>query len=87
VGVFVSFTHDDKIEQFRLETDRTVIDGVEIKSPELEIGAEAMAHVMNGLVDYLEIWSYNGEYPRRELATYTLTQIWPGSPRREKEAN
>lgn len=87
VGLFVNFTHANKIEQFRLETDTTIINGVEIKSPELDIGAEAMLHITNGLIDYLEIWSYSGEYPTKELTGYTLTQIWPGAPGREIKMN
>jgi len=59
------------------------LNGVEIESSELELGAEAMVIIKNGLIDYLEIWSYNGEYPEKELTSYTLTQQWIGSPGRQ----
>src|SRR5688572_10440884 len=58
-GLFVSFDHADGIEQYRLTLDKTVINGVEIRSTDLEIAAEAMVHTINGLIDYLEIWSYS----------------------------
>jgi hypothetical protein len=87
IGVFVKFSHDDGIEQYTLKTDHTVINGVEIKSTELDIGAEAMVFISNGLIDYLEIWSYNGEYPARELTSYTLTQGWANAPGREIKVN
>ncbi len=83
VGLFVNFGHSDGIEQFRLRTDKIRINGVEIKSSEFDIGAEAMVEITNGLIDYLEIWSYSGEYPKKELTSYTLTQGWTGAPGRE----
>lgn len=83
VGVFVTFGHADGIERFKLTTDATRINGVEIISPEVDIGAEAMVEIKNGFIDYMEIWSYSGEYPTEELSTYTLTQAWPGSPGRQ----
>jgi hypothetical protein len=85
VGLFVSFDHADGIEQNRLTVDKTVINGVEIKSTDLEIAAEAMVHTINGLVDCLEIWSYIGEYPTRQLTNYKLTQAWLKGRGREIE--
>ncbi len=76
VGVFVSFDHSDGIEEFKLSDDNSVINGVEIGSADLEIGAEAMVHTINGLIDHLEIWSYSGKYPDREFTNYILTQGW-----------
>lgn len=81
-GLFVSFSHAEGIEKYRLATDQAIINGVEIKSTELESGAEAVISINNGLIDHLEIWSYSGEYPKKDLSSYTLTQNWKGSPGR-----
>lgn len=78
VGLFVIFDHASGIEQYRIKTENAVINGVEIKSAALEIGAEAMVSINNGLIDHLEIWSYSGNYPAKELSNYTLTQAWTG---------
>src|ERR1041384_5216115 len=78
VGLFVGFGHLEGIEKFRLRTDKTRINGLEIKSSEFDTGAEAMVEITNGLIDCLEIWSYGGEYPTKELTSYTLTQGWTG---------
>lgn len=86
VGLFVGFSHAEGIEQHRLDTNKAIINGVEIKSSEFEIGAEAMIVINNGLIDYLEIWSYSGEYPKKDLTNYTLTQNWSGSPGRFRGA-
>ena len=85
VGLFVSFDHSEGIEQYRLEADKIIINGVEIKSTNLEIAAEAMVHISKGLIDYLEIWSYNGVYPTAELTNYRLTQSWLKEHGREIE--
>jgi len=87
VGLFVSFDHSDGINQYRLTEDKTVINGVEIRSTDLEIAAEAMVHTIDGLIDYLEIWSYSGEYPTKELANYKLTQAWLKGQGREIEVS
>lgn len=81
-GLFVGFEHANGIEQYRVKSDKMVINGVEIKSIELALGAEAMVSINNGVIDYLEIWSYSGDYPTKELSNYTLTQTWVGSPGR-----
>lgn len=83
VGLFVTFKHAHGIEQYRVSTEKNMINGVEIRSNELDIAAEAMASLNNGLIVYLEIWSYSGKYPTEELTNYTLTQSWNGSTGRE----
>ena len=80
VGVVVAFSSDEQIDDYRLADRTFVIDGVGLKSKELEIGADVTAFVKNGVLDYIDIWSYSGEYPRVELTSYTLTQEWTGSP-------
>lgn len=84
VGLFVSFTHNEGIQSIPLKGE-TVINGLVITSPELGAGAEASVCLKEGLIDYLEIWSYDGVYPEQELTRYTLTQGWVGSPGKKVE--
>jgi hypothetical protein len=74
VGVFVKFMVSKEAEKYRYKEDRVILDGVVIRSPEIKIGASATLFINSGLIDYLDIWSYDGEYPRKELSSYTLTQ-------------
>jgi len=74
VGVFVKFTSSEKAEKYKYEEDRVILDGVTIRSPEIIIGATATPFLTGGIIDYLNIWSYDGECPRKELSSYTLTQ-------------
>jgi len=83
VGLFVKFSHSDGIEKFKTDNERLILNGVIIRSTEIGLGAEAMVFCDKGLIDYLEIWSHDGDYPMKELETYTLTQEWTGSPGRQ----
>jgi hypothetical protein len=74
VGVFVTFHTSKGIENFRHGEDRLILDGVTITSTELRIGASATVFINKGFIDYLELWSYDGEYPKRELGDYTIKQ-------------
>jgi hypothetical protein len=74
VGLYVTFQSTDGIENWKYKEDKIILDGVSITSTELGIGASATVFVSNGVIDYLEIWSYDGEYPKRELSNYTLKQ-------------
>lgn len=85
VGVYVSFEHVDGIEKFKSTIDDLILSGVTIKSPELEIGADSTLFFKNGLIDYLQLWSFDGEYPKNELSEYELKQEWTGSPERKIE--
>ncbi|QKZ14553.1 hypothetical protein [Spirosoma sp. KUDC1026] len=78
-GVFISFSHSAEIVAYRLAQDNIVLNGVTINSPELEIGADATVFLTNGIIDYLEIWSFDGNYPNHELTNYTLKQAWKDS--------
>ncbi len=69
-GLFVWFTTTEMPESFRLTSDITIIGGVDIKSSMLEIGASATAFIRDGIIDYLEIWSYSSDYPKKELPDY-----------------
>ena len=84
-GVFISFDHSDGIEKYKAEKPDLILNGVTIKSPELEIGADSTLFFKNGLVDYLELWSFDGVYPKNEILEYELTQEWKGSPMRKIE--
>lgn len=79
-GLFVTFSHNDNILAKRIHSDDLLLNGILIKSSELEIGAECSIFISNGIIDYLEIWSHSGNYPKRELKDYVLTQNWKNSP-------
>ena len=78
-GLFVSFEHNVGIEIYRAENKDLVLDGVNIKSDECQIEAQAILFFKDGLIDNLEIWCYIGEYPNNDLTSYILTQTWLGS--------
>ena len=83
IGLFVGFSHETGIEDYRAANDKLVLNGVMIRSREIELGAEAILHFNNGLADYLEIWAHSGEYPKHEPEKYIMTQEWTGSPGRK----
>ena len=87
VGLFVTFSCDEQIHDFEISHATQSFDGVEIKSPELAVGAYTRVSARNGILDYLEIWSYDGNYPRKELSSYTLIQTWRNSQNRKIEKN
>jgi hypothetical protein len=74
VGLFVTFQCSEEIVKFGMGEDRIILEGVTITSPELQIGAATILYINKGIIDVLEIWSYDGEYPRKELASYILKQ-------------
>lgn len=78
-GVFIGFRHFPGIEEYRINQDKLILNGVEIKSPELDIGAESTLFVKDGLMDYLEIWNYGEVYPETDLKKYLIRQAWEGS--------
>jgi hypothetical protein len=80
VGLFVNFAHLEGINNFKSENEKLIIDGPTIASNELKIGASVTMFFKDGLVNYIDIWSFDGNFPIKELETYTLTQEWKGSP-------
>ncbi|MGQ7869800.1 hypothetical protein [Sunxiuqinia sp. sy24] len=74
-GLFVHFIKPISIERFKITEDK-VLDGLIIKAKEQELDAEGMLFIKNGLIDYLEIWSRSGEYPKHEIMKYELIQGW-----------
>ena len=88
VGAFIHFQPDNQIQQFRLDTTYAkdydmegnpidIVDGIEIRNPELLILADAIIHLKNGIIDHLEIWNKCGEdYVQTEPEHYELYQMW-----------
>lgn len=88
IGAFIHFQADTQIKQFRLDTTMatnfdiegnptTMVDGIEIRNPELSILADAIVHLKNGVIDHLEIWNKCGEdYVHTEPVHYELHQMW-----------
>ena len=79
-GLFVSFSHSDEIIKNNVNKPDLVLNGVKIRSTEFPIEADATLFFKDGLINYLEIWCYYGDYPKQDLTKYTLTQIWENSP-------
>lgn len=79
-GVYISFRKDKGIEEFKAANSNLILNGVTIKSSKLAVGADSTLVFKEGLIDYLEIWSYDGEYPKHDLVDYQLKQEWRGSP-------
>jgi hypothetical protein len=86
-GVFIGFEHKKGIEKYRCGKNDLILDGVEIKSSELEIGANCTLFFSNGIIDNLEIWNFGGIYPKTELNDYILTQVWDNSPQKTIKKN
>ena len=74
-GLFVHFERQKEIEAFKIINDK-ILNGLFIKSIELELGAEAILFVKRGIIDYLEIWSHSGNYPKFEITKYELIDGW-----------
>jgi hypothetical protein len=86
MGVFISFAHHDGIEPYRLDNERTIeLNEVNLESSELAAGGAAVVHVNEGLIDCIEIWANDGNYPDSELTDYTLTQQGEGATRQIKK--
>jgi hypothetical protein len=82
-GLFVGFSHTDGIIKYKTSIRDEFINGVIITATEFPIEAEASLFFEEGLISYLEIWCYLGDYPHQELTKYTLTQAWNNSPGRQ----
>lgn len=83
-GVFVSFKHAAQELTYKFDKQQIRLNGVLIKSDEIDIAAEASLVINDGLIDYLEIWSYGDIYPSADLTHYTLEQQWKVEPDRKK---
>jgi hypothetical protein len=78
-GLFVRFSHSDEIANYKVSKPDLILNGVKIQTTEYPIEADATLFFSNGVIDFLEIWCYQGEYPNQDLTKYTLTQIWSNS--------
>ena len=74
VGVFITFHTAKGIETFKYTEEKLILDCVTITSTQLGIGASAIVFINKGFIDYLEVWSYDGEYPKEELSDYIIKQ-------------
>ncbi len=79
-GLFVKFLHSDGIANHKVFKSDLILNGLKIQTTEYPIEADATLFFTDGLIDYLEIWCYLGDYPKQDLIKYTLTQIWENSP-------
>lgn len=80
-GCFITFSHSDDIIKYKLKGN-LVLNGVTIESPELKGGADVTLFMKDGIIDYLEIWSFDGKYPNTELKIYKLSQVWQSSAKK-----
>jgi len=78
--LFVKFLHSDGIANHKVFKSDLILNGLKIQTTEYPIEADATLFFTDGLIDYLEIWCYLGDYPKQDLIKYTLTQIWENSP-------
>src|SRR5690606_18180100 len=79
-GVFIKFKQENGIENYKSTKSDLIFNGVTIKSPELKVGANSTLFIKDGIIDYMEIWSNDREYPNHDLKEYELKQDWKGSP-------
>lgn len=83
-GCIITFSYSDDIVKYKSK-ENIVLNGVIIESSELEVGADATLFMKDGIIDYLEIWSFDGNYPNKELKNYKLSQVWQGSTKKAIE--
>jgi hypothetical protein len=74
-GLIVTFTHQPGIRDWPIESI-LVLNDVEVRSSELDRGADANLFFDDGIISYLELFSKSGVYPDRQLADYELVQVW-----------
>jgi hypothetical protein len=79
-GVYIYFEQQEGIAEYKVDKSDLFLIGVKIKSAQADIEAEANLSFKDGLINYLEIWCYGGDYPEENLTKYTLRQAWQGSP-------
>lgn len=81
-GLLVGFEHLNGIQEHKINTPDLILNGVKIESSEYSIKAETNLFFTDGLIDYLEIWCYLGDYPHEEMIRYKLSQVWENRPQR-----
>jgi hypothetical protein len=83
IGVFIKFSHTNEATKYRVAESDLMLNGVAIQSPDLKAEADATLFFVDGVIDYLELWTRDGEYPEKDLKTYVITQEWEGAPGRQ----
>ncbi len=83
MGLFVYFSHSSDILRYAIPDHKYVINGVKIFSTAHNLEGEAQLFLKDGVIDYLEIVYYNGDFPEADLDKYTLKQVWKDSPAKE----
>lgn len=83
-GVFVYFKMEEEGKKYRAHLEHNRLNGVLVKSEEMDIGAEATISLSDGLIDFLEIWNYGDVYPSGEPVHYTLEQAWKKDESRKR---
>lgn len=74
VGLFVSFSSTKDVTNFKLPEDIGGFWGVKITSTVLEIYADVILRIQQGIIDYLEIFSVGGPYPEHDLPDYVFSR-------------
>ena len=82
VGVFINFKNEIEEEFLKIGMNLT-FDGVEIQKDELNILADAIIQVKDGIICQLEIFNKNGlSFPKEEIKSFVLNQNWKDSKKR-----
>ncbi len=88
VGLFIYFTKDENIYSYKIidDSDSNAIDnrginaplfGIELKNEELNILADVIVHIKDGIIDYFEIFQkYHPSYPLTEPEHYEIYHDW-----------
>ena len=77
-GLFTYFYADDKISKLKLSKSQiknmgVVFINIELINKQLNILADVIIHMKDGIIDKVEIWNKTGvNYPKEELLTYEL---------------
>ena len=85
IGAFFYVEADSPIHHLAIPGDTAgtsteMLDGVEIRSIELSLLADATIHLQDGLIHHVEIWNKGGtNYPLIDPEHYELRQTWLGT--------
>ena len=81
VGCYYYFEQSKEIENFKLSKNQLLdlfgnschmIQNVYIINQKVNVNAQAMVWLIDGLIDCIEIWNGSDTYPKGELITYKL---------------
>lgn len=84
-GLYIYFTTEKGVENYKIkESSIDILDGLEVQNKKLNILADIILHLRNGVINCIEIWNKNGEkYPLDDPIQYEMKQLWlPPSKRR-----